>query len=103
MKGRVRRTSRAIGDIYEVASYLANDSVRAAERFLQAVENSFQALARMPPMGSPYRPASRGGIELRRWPVEGFRDYLIFYRVMDDGIDGVRVLHGARDIERLLE
>ena len=26
--------------------------------------------------------------------------YLIFYRPIDDGIEVVRVLHGARDIER---
>ena len=103
MRDRVRRTNQAIDDIYEIAAYLTEDSLRAAERFLEAVENSFQVLARMPPMGSPYRTAARGGIGLRRWPVKGFRDYLIFYRPLEGGIEVIRVLHGARDIERLLE
>jgi plasmid stabilization system protein ParE len=32
----------------------------------------------------------------------GFRDYLIFYRELPDRVEIVRVLHGARDIERIL-
>jgi toxin ParE1/3/4 len=31
------------------------------------------------------------------------RDYLVFYRLVDDFVEVVRVLHGARDIEALLE
>jgi toxin ParE1/3/4 len=33
----------------------------------------------------------------------GFKRFLIFYRVTDDGVDILRVLHGARDVEMLLE
>ncbi len=36
---------------------------------------------------------------LRRCP---YRGYLIFYRVRDDAIEIVRVLHGASDYESLL-
>ncbi len=38
---------------------------------------------------------------LRIWRVEGFENHLIFYRPADDGIEIVRVLHGARDIDRI--
>ena len=31
-----------------------------------------------------------------------FRDYLIFYRVTAEAVEILRVLHGARDIDRLL-
>lgn len=40
---------------------------------------------------------------LRRWPIPGFRNYLIFYRPMENGVEIVRVLHGARDIAAALE
>ena len=36
------------------------------------------------------------------WPVASFEDYLIFYRPTKRGIDVVRVLHGARDLRRIL-
>jgi toxin ParE1/3/4 len=33
------------------------------------------------------------------WPIKGFANYLIFYRMRSNSIEIVRVLHGARDIE----
>jgi hypothetical protein len=38
---------------------------------------------------------------IRVWPANGFRNPLIFYRPMNEGVEIVRVLHGARDIESL--
>jgi toxin ParE1/3/4 len=35
------------------------------------------------------------------WPVKDFEKYLIFYRSLPEGIEVVRIIHGARDIERL--
>jgi len=40
-------------------------------------------------------------VGLRAWPIDGFRNHLVFYRPTDEGVDIVRVLHGARDIEAL--
>jgi toxin ParE1/3/4 len=37
------------------------------------------------------------------WPVPGFRNHLIFYRVTGDAIEVLRVLHAARDVRKLLE
>jgi toxin ParE1/3/4 len=39
---------------------------------------------------------------LRRWPVQGFENWLIFYFPRRDGVEIVHIMHGARDIERLL-
>jgi len=38
--------------------------------------------------------------ELRAWPVG---NYLIFYRVQNNTVDIVRVIHGARDLGKLFE
>jgi len=40
---------------------------------------------------------------LRRRPVRGFENFLIFYRESGGRVEIIRVLHGARDIESLLE
>ena len=40
---------------------------------------------------------------LRRFPVSGFGNYLIFYRQIDGGIEVLAVVHGARDIPSLLK
>jgi toxin ParE1/3/4 len=54
-------------------------------------------------MGSPreFRNPHLAGI--RQWRIPGFEKYLIFYRPLEDGIEILRVLHGARDIRRILE
>jgi plasmid stabilization system protein ParE len=40
---------------------------------------------------------------IRQWKVSTFDKYLIFYRIVSSGIDIIRVLHGARDIDRILD
>ncbi len=35
--------------------------------------------------------------------LTGFPNYLVFYRVIDEGVDVLRVLHGARDIDAIFE
>jgi len=40
---------------------------------------------------------------MRRFPVsDGFEKILLFYFPVQDGVDLVRVVHGSRDLERLL-
>jgi toxin ParE1/3/4 len=38
---------------------------------------------------------------LRSFRVEGFRNYLIFYRPAGEGVEIIRVLHGAHDLDAL--
>jgi toxin ParE1/3/4 len=78
-----------------------NASVDVARRFLHAANVSFQALAKMPELGAQriFRNPRWSGV--RAWPVKGFERYLIFYRPLADGVQILRVIHGARDIERL--
>jgi hypothetical protein len=40
---------------------------------------------------------------MRQFPVsDGFGKILLFYFPLQDGVDLVRVVHGSRDLERLL-
>ena len=41
--------------------------------------------------------------ETRMFRVKGFTKHLIFYRPIKNGVEIIRVIHGARDIESLFE
>ena len=79
------------------------DAPDVAFRFLDAVEKSVEQLIQMPGSGAPKllrNPALAG---LRVWLVEGFEDMRIFYLVQGDSLKVIRILHGKRDINRILE
>lgn len=101
----VIRTERAKQDLIEQADYFyrVDSSSDASERFLSAAEKAFGQLAQMPTMGSVEEVRVPRAAGLRRWPIPGFRNYLVFYRQTESGIIIVRVLHGARDAGLLLE
>jgi toxin ParE1/3/4 len=76
--------------------FIARDSPSRADRFGDRLEAVCQDLADMPGMGRVW-PDLGGG--MRRFL---FGDYLIYYRPSADGVEILRVLHGARDIRRAL-
>lgn len=93
----------AAADLLEHFVFIGKDSEDAAQRFLQSAEATFKLLGRRPEMGklAEHRsPLLRG---MRSFPVKDFSKYLIFYRPVQDGIEVVRVIHGARDIPAMFE
>jgi toxin ParE1/3/4 len=89
---RVLKRPLAYSDLAEIWSFIADDSADAADHFLAVLEQKFRLLATQPQMGRS-RPELMP--ELRSFPVGR---YVAFYLAMADGIDLLRVLHGARDI-----
>jgi toxin ParE1/3/4 len=91
-------------DLDEQAAYLAREaSLDTALRFYDAVAATFENIARTPGIGERWESANPrlSGVRVRR--VEGFENHLIFYRAAGSGIEIVRVLHGARDLESILD
>ena len=83
--------------------YLVEDALEAATRFLDAVDESIEAICQMPHIGAP-KPLKNPILSgLRSWAVKGFEDIFIFYLDQPDALRVVRVLHGRRDIKRILE
>jgi toxin ParE1/3/4 len=103
MPHQVHKTPLAEADLLEIASFIAEDNLDAAERFLDAAEATFTDLAAIPLMGRTIAFQSPHAQGMRVWRVRGFERYLIFYRPGERGIEVVRVLHAARDIEGLFE
>jgi len=100
---RVEKHPRARIDLAEIFCYIASDKLSAAERFLQAAEDAFSKLADMPGMGPEWGSHVAALKGVRFWPIKGFSNYLIFYRRAKEGIEVLRVIHGARDIQRAFE
>lgn len=104
MTGRVRRRIQAKLDLINYAVYLVTESSpETADRFVDAAEAAFTQLAGQPQMGWRRTFRHHRLSDIRVWQVKGFADYLIFYLPLDDGVDIVRVLHGRRDLENVLE
>jgi toxin ParE1/3/4 len=90
--GRVQRTPRAEQDLEELWFFIAQDDPAAADRWLETLDEKIRLLADNPLMG-PARPDIAR--ELRYHPVG---NHLLLYRIIQGGIEIVRVVHGARDL-----
>jgi toxin ParE1/3/4 len=89
---RVLRTSRAHLDLVEAAIHIAEENPTAADHWLDSIDEKCQSLACMPQLG---RKRPDLAPDLRSLPAG---NYVIFYRPIPEGIQVIRVLHGARDI-----
>jgi toxin ParE1/3/4 len=89
-------------DLEELGAFIAKDNPSAAAEVVHQLRSSFELLSRMPELGREVRNIKTSE-KLRMWLSPAFRNYLIFYRELPDGVEIVRVLHGARDIQRIFE
>ncbi|SRR6266404_1718775 len=87
----------AESDLIDAWVYIAEDKdSETADRVLSSLWNKCNVLVKQPEMGRRREELSTG---LRSIPQGS---YVIFYRLVEDRIEIVRVLHGARDIEQQL-
>lgn len=92
---RLLRTRAARDDTREIWEYIAADDPAAASRLLRLFDERLKLLRDHPQIGQSLDEVSQG---LRCTPV---KSYLIFYREVPDGIQLLRILHGARHWEML--
>jgi toxin ParE1/3/4 len=97
MRLPVRRTNRAERDLDEIWLHVAADDVEAADRIIERIEAAEDRLGDFPELGQARTDLAEG---LRHLPSP---PYLILYRAAPDPILVVRIVHGARDLPRLLE
>ncbi len=93
----IHRSRRSNLDIVEIALRIAADNPDAANRWLERVDEKFRLLTQMPEVGRNRFELASG---LRSLAVG---NYIVFYRPVSDGIQVIRVLHGARDIPALFD
>ena len=95
MKKQLTFSPRAEADLAEILEFIAKDKPVAAVSFVQTLREKCFVLAANPELG-----------ELRADLAENlrcfsFRNYVIFYRPMQSGVEIIRVASGFRNIEIL--
>ena len=88
-------------DLPGIYAFIARDDPRAAERVLEAVEATFDHLGRQPECGVNYATRTTALQDIRMLPVDGFPNYLVFYRIEAAAVRVLYVVHGARHLPRL--
>ncbi len=79
-------------DLFEIWDYIATDSIAQADKMSDEFDRVFSLLAENPEIGRAREELEEG---LQSFPVA---HYVIFYEAVQEGIEVLRVLHGARDI-----
>lgn len=94
---KVVLTAEALDDLEQIGDYIAGGSPVRARTFVAELVAAALKIGQIP-QGFPLVPRYESRGVRRR--VHGA--YLIFYRVEDDHVSILHILHGARDYEALL-
>ncbi|MGE3248096.1 MAG: type II toxin-antitoxin system RelE/ParE family toxin [Beijerinckiaceae bacterium] len=87
----------AEADLESIGDTIARDNPLRAVTFVRELRASCEGLGDFPKAYPLVPRFERHGVRRR---VHG--DYLIFYRVGDEAVEVIHILHGARDYEGLL-
>jgi toxin ParE1/3/4 len=85
----------ATKDLDAISDYFCDRHVNAGEKLFEQFVGKCENLIKFPALGRSYehiRPNMRG------IPLDG---YIIFYEVVEDGIEILRVVNGRQDLEAL--
>jgi plasmid stabilization system protein ParE len=94
-------TPLAKADIFDIWSYIAEDSERAADSVEQAIYDACAFVAE-----APMRGHSRSDLTtrpLRFWTLTRFPNYTVVYRPETVPVQIVAVFHGKRNVPRILK
>jgi toxin ParE1/3/4 len=94
------KSSLFLADYAEIVTKLSAVSPDAAGQFCNAVEDALTLLATHPQLGS--KAGYRQAPGVRKWVIQPFPNYLLFYEERADGVLVIRILHGARDLPSLI-
>lgn len=91
-------TPLATEDLREIWVYLAEKANnQTANKFLSEVRKKCEIVAEFPEIG---RVRHEFLVNLRSFP---FKNYILFYMPLDDGIEVLRIVHSSRDIKQVFD
>lgn len=94
---KVVLTWKARADLAGIAEYVAADSPRSAVSFVRELVAAARQIGQTPRGYALLRDHTEFGI--RRKP---YKAYSIFYWIVENRVDILHILHGARDYEAVL-
>ena len=92
-----RFTPEARADLRDIALRIANDNPIRAFSYVDEIEARYHRIGEFPHAGPP-RPQWGESIRIA---LHG--RYVIVYRVRDEAVQILRVVHGARDLDALFD
>lgn len=92
MANKFRKAPQADQDLDSIWDFIATNSVRVADKQIARIGEIFELLLENPLAGRERRELRAG---LRSFAVG---NYVIFYDLLPDGIEIIRVMHGRQDI-----
>ena len=89
-------------DIEEIYEYIAANDENAAYKMIERIEHVILSLSDFPQLGSISKIKELHAKSIRMIPVE---KYLVFYKInkQNDELQILRIIHGARDYEKLIK
>ena len=87
---RVRWLRNALANLNAEAEYIARDNPAAASRVVEAITSAVAGLAEYPAQGRVGRVPGTRELVISGTP------YVVPYRVREDSVQVLRVIHGAR-------
>jgi len=81
---------RAIWDLISAKDYIAQDNPQAAQQIVQRIKDKVSLLSKQPGIGRPGRIPNTKELVIDKTP------YILPYRVRDNKIEILRVLHASR-------
>ena len=94
-------TPEAAADLFEIWSYIAADNPRAADRVESAIYQACAFVAEGPMRGQVRKDLTRR--PLRFWTVQPYSNYIVIYDPATSPLQIIRIVHGMRDLKRILE
>ena len=92
---RVIYSDIAKADLREIWDYVSDDSQLQADRLIERFRSKLEHLAKWNTLG---RPRPEISVNCRSYP---FGKYCFFFRPIDNGIEVIRVIHAARDLDQI--
>jgi len=87
---RIAWSPRALADLHHIKAYISHENPAAAEKVAAAIRASVRHLAQFPSIGRLGQLPDTRELVVRGTP------YIVPYRVREDFVEIVAVIHGAR-------
>ena len=91
---RVAFTEGSVLDLSAIGDFIASENRRRARSFVAELRQACRSLSK----GPERYPLQAQWPQVRRMPIG---NYLVLYRVQNDTVQILRILHSAMDISRL--
>lgn len=97
------RSAQVKDDIIAIYVYVHRRSPQSAEKVFDAIERSIRRLVDLPGVGRYWNSPDPRLAGMRVTTVRPYRNYLIFFRLVEKTIEVFRVVHAARDLAPLVD